>query len=316
MAEERVATEQRASRPSLRSRWYREIRAPFLTASIVPVLLGTTLAWARGGGWSWGLFLLAMMGAVLLHIGTNVLNDYFDYRAGTDNVNFEFLRPYSGGSRMIQLQMMSPREVLLEAILAFAGATIVGVALLFLVGLPILYFGLVGMLSGILYTVWLVKIGIGEVFVGLNFGVLMTVGAYYVQTRTISTEVAVASIPIALLIALVLFINQFQDYQADKATGKRHLVVRMGRARSAWVYVAGLAATYVSLVVGVAAFGVTPFALLALVTVPIAWKAVRTARRFYDDYLRLAPANQATIMVHMFVGLLMTVGYLIQRAVG
>ncbi|MDP6227747.1 MAG: prenyltransferase, partial [Dehalococcoidia bacterium] len=208
-----------------------------------------------------------------------------------------------------------PREVLLESIAAFAGATVVGVALIFLVGIPILYLGLVGLLSGVLYTVWLVRVGVGELFVGLNFGVLMTVGAYYVQTRAVSTEVVAASIPLALLIAVVLFINQFQDYTADKATGKHNLVVRLGRARSSVVFAAMLAASYLSLIVGVAAFDVSPFTLLALLTVPLAWKAGRTARRFYDDYLRLTPANQSTIMVHMLAALLMTLGYAVQKAV-
>ncbi len=312
MAEERIVARNWSGKISI---WYRETRPPFLTASVVPILLGTCMAWSREGEWDWGLFALAMLGGVLLHVGTNVINDYFDHRSGADNVNFEFVRPYGGGSRMIQLQLMSPREVLLESILAFAGAILAGVALIFLVGIPILYIGLVGLLSGVLYTVWLVRVGVGELFVGLNFGVLMTVGAYYVQTRAVSTEVVAASIPLALLIAVVLFINQFQDYTADKATGKHNLVVRLGRARSSVVFAAMLAASYLSLIVGVAAFDVSPFTLLALLTVPLAWKAGRTARRFYDDYLRLTPANQSTIMVHMLAALLMTLGYAVQKAV-
>ena len=313
MAEERLGVQNRPGRLSI---WFREIRPPFLTASAVPILLGTCLACSREDVWNWGIFLLAMPGGVFLHIGTNVINDYFDHKSGTDDVNFEFVRPYGGGSRMIQLRLMSPREVLLESIVAFAAAIVVGAALLFIVGVPVLYFGLVGILSGVFYTIWLVRVGMGEVFVGLNFGVLMTVGAYYVQTGTIfSAEVIVASIPIALLIALVLFINQFQNYEADKATEKRHLVVRLGRARSARLFVIMLVATYLSLAVGVAAFGVSAFTLLALLTIPLAWKAARTCRRFYDDYLRLTPANQSAIMVHMLAGILMTIGYAVQRAV-
>ena len=266
MAEERVVARNWSNKVSI---WYRETRPPFLTASIVPVLLGTCMAWSREGEWDWGLFALAMLGGVLLHVGTNIINDYFDHRSGSDDVNLEFVRPYSGGSRMIQLQLMSPREVLLESIVAFVGAILAGVALIFLVDINILYIGLVGIFSGVLYTVWLLRVGVGKLFVGLNFGVLMTVGAYYVQTEEISTEVVAASVPLALLIAVVLFINQFQDYAADKATGKHNLVVRLGKARSSAVFVAMLAASYLSLIVGVAAFGVSPFALLALATLPL-----------------------------------------------
>ncbi len=251
-----------------------EVRPFFLTASFIPVILGSIIAWSVTGEFNWFYFILTLIAGLMIHASINIFNDYFDHKSGTDDVNFEFVRPYGGGSRMIQLRLMSPREVLLESIVAFAAAIVVGAALLFIVGVPALYFGLVGILSAVFYTIWLVRVGMGEVFVGLNFGVLMTVGAYYVQTGTIfSAEVIVASIPIALLIALVLFINQFQNYEADKATGKRHLVVRLGRARSARLFVIMLVATYLSLAVGVAAFGVSPFTLLALLTIPLAWKA-------------------------------------------
>ncbi|MFQ5884998.1 MAG: prenyltransferase, partial [Thermoplasmata archaeon] len=100
--------------------WAREIRAPFLTASILPVLVGTAIAYARFGIFYWDIFLLALVGGVCLQIGANVANDYFDYKSGTDNINVEYTRPFTGGSRMIQQGLMTPRGVFAEAMVFYA----------------------------------------------------------------------------------------------------------------------------------------------------------------------------------------------------
>ncbi|MFQ6059500.1 MAG: prenyltransferase, partial [Anaerolineae bacterium] len=200
--------------------WREEVRAPFFTATIVPIVLGAVIAWVRVGTFHWGFFLLTLIGGLCLHAGTNVVNDYFDHLSGNDEINVEFVRPFTGGSRMIQKGLLQPQEVLRGALAFFAAGSLIGLYLAYARGPIILILGLMGVFCGFFYTappVYLARWGIGEFIVGVNFGLLMTLGSYYVQTRALAWEPVVAAIPVALLIAGVLYINEFQDVPADQA---------------------------------------------------------------------------------------------------
>jgi 1,4-dihydroxy-2-naphthoate octaprenyltransferase len=298
--------------------WLLELRAPFFTASVTPVVLGAVIAWQRTGSFHGGYFLLTFLGGVLLHAGTNVANDYFDHLNRTDEINLEFVSPFTGGSRMIQEGLLSPREVLTEAFICFALGSLVGLYLAWARGPAVLLLGLIGLFSGFFYTappIYLAKWGIGEFFVGLNFGFLMTLGSYYVQSRSLAWEPLVAATPMACLIAAVLWINEFQDAPADRAVGKDTLVARLGRRRAVSGYISLLAATYLSITLAVALRVISPFTLLALLTLPLAWKAIGVARLHYDDPQRLTPANAITIQIHMLTGLLLILGYLLDKAI-
>jgi 1,4-dihydroxy-2-naphthoate octaprenyltransferase len=313
-----MATDVNTAAPGRMKIWLAEVRAPFFTATVVPVLLGAAIAWARADAFHLGYFVLAMVGALLLHTGTNVANDYFDHRSGTDDLNVEFVRPFTGGSRMIQDGLLTPREVLSGALVAFALACVIGLYLAYVRGPLILVLGLVGIFSGFFYTAPpfnLVSRGIGEFFIGLNFGVLMTLGSYFVQTGYLAWEPVVASIPVGLLIAGVLYINEFQDAPADGAVGKDHLVVRLGRRRAALGYTLLMGGTYLVIVLAAVLRITSPFTLIALATLPVAIRAVNVARAHYDEYLKLVPANAGTVFVHLLTGLLLSAGYLLDKAV-
>ncbi|HJX38539.1 MAG TPA: 1,4-dihydroxy-2-naphthoate octaprenyltransferase, partial [Anaerolineae bacterium] len=287
-----------ALRESKKKTWLAEVRAPFFTATIVPILLGATIAWARTGTFHLGLFLLTLLGGLLLHTGTNVANDYFDHRSGTDDVNVEFVRPFTGGSRMIQSGLLTPREVLWGALAAFALACLVGLYLAYVRGPLIIVLGLIGIFCGFFYTAPpfnLASKGIGEFFIGLNFGVLMTLGSFFVQSGYLAWEPVVAAIPVGLLIAGVLYINEFQDAPADGSVGKDHLVVRLGRKKAALGYLMLIVATYAVIVLAALLRITSPFTLIALATLPVAIRAVGVARAHYDEYLQLVPANAATV---------------------
>jgi 1,4-dihydroxy-2-naphthoate octaprenyltransferase len=145
--------------------------------------------------------------------------------------------------------------------------------------------------------------------------VLMTLGSFFVQTGYLSWEPVVAAIPVGLLIAGVLYINEFQDAPADGAVGKDHLVVRLGRRKAALGYLALLVTTYAVIVVAVLLRITSPFTLVALVTIPVAIRAVGVARAHYDEYLKLVPANAATVFIHLLTGLLLSAGYLLDKAI-
>jgi len=294
--------------------WIIELRSPFITATVVPILLGTSIAWARTSVFNLEYFLLALVGGVFLHLGTNVANDYYDHKSGNDEVNKEFVRPFSGGSRTIQSGLLTPREVLSGALLFFALGTSIGLYLAWARGPFVLVLGLVGLFSGFFYTappVNLASRGIGEIFVGVNFGTLMTLGAYYVQTQMLTLEPFVASIPVSLLIAAVLYINEFPDYAADKAVGKNTLVVRLGRGRAVYGYALMTLGAFASIFVSVLG-GVAPIqTLIGLVPLPLALEATLHARRFYFNSIALVPTNALTIVCHLFTSLLLSLGYLL-----
>ncbi len=292
--------------------WVMEVRAPFLTASIVPVLLGTAIAWSVTGAVSVGFFLLTLLAGLLIHMGTNVINDYFDYRSGNDEANQEFVRPFSGGSRVIQLGLLTPLEVLSGSILFFALSAVIGFYLAWVSGPLILVLGAIGLVSAVFYTggfFYWAKRGAGELLVGLNFGVLMTLGAYYVQVQSFSWLPVVAAIPVSLLIAAVLYINEFPDYTADKQVGKKTLVVRLGRERAVTFYTFIMAGVYLSIGVAVAAGALPATALLGLITLPLALRAVMYARKHHSSSFDLAPANALTITSHLATGLFITLAF-------
>lgn len=306
-----AATES-VKRPSRVKLWFAEIRPPFLTASIVPVVLGATVAWAESHIFLWDFLLLSVIAGCCLHIAANVANDYFDHLSGTDDMNVEFVRPFTGGSRMIQRGLLSPSEVLAESMVFFMIGGIIGLYLAVTRGMIIIVLGLAGAASGFFYTappVRLVSRGVGEVFIGLNFGILMTLGGYYVQTQTLSPVPIAPSIPVALLITAVLYINEFPDYRADEAAGKRTLVVRLGRRRAAKGYAVIMTAVYFSIVLPALAGWMTPYSLIAMSTLPLSALAVRHAMASYEKSFELVPANASTVLSHLLTGAFLTLGY-------
>jgi 1,4-dihydroxy-2-naphthoate octaprenyltransferase len=287
-----------------------------LTATIVSVVLGTVIAWARNGVFNPTIFLLALVGGAFAHLGTNVANDYFDHRSGNDEINKEFVRPFSGGSRTIQQGLLKPREVLLGSLLFFGAAAVIGLYLT-LIGLPLIpVFITVGVVSGFFYAAppfnWVSK-GVGEFLVGVNFGALMTLGSYYVQAEALSLEPVFASIPVSLLIAGVLYINEFPDYAADKAVGKKTIVVRSGRDRAVYGYALIVFGAYVSVLLAVLTEMAPAYVLLALVPLPLAIESVRHAFRFHSKSSSLVPSNAMTIVLHLTTSLLISFGYLMSR---
>jgi 1,4-dihydroxy-2-naphthoate octaprenyltransferase len=294
------------------SNWRTGVRTISLLASIVPIVLGVTLAWNASGAIDWLRAVLTLVAGVAIQAGTNVFNDYFDHRNGNDAANREFVRPFSGGSRAIQLGLMTPVETLMLGTGLCLLSVIIGVGLA-LSGSPwVLAFGAIGLVSGVCYTArplfWAGR-GFGEIMVAANYGLLMTLGAYYVQSNTITWTATLASLPVAGLIALVLFINEFPDYNADSRTGKRTLVVRIGRAWAARLYAVLALSPFVVAAVLVAT-GVAPLPSLAcLAGIPLVLSATRIVLQHHSEPFELAPANALTAIAHLTTGLLFALGF-------
>jgi 1,4-dihydroxy-2-naphthoate octaprenyltransferase len=299
-------------------KWIKAMRAPFFTASAVPVLVGTALAWNMTGKFSLYKFLLVLVGVPLFNAGTNLANDYYDHKTGNDDINTN-LTPFSGGSRVIQDGVVPARHMLIGSFLFFGLGSVIGLYLNAVTpGNLILYLGIFGLLSGFLYTATPVLIGyrgIGELVVGLNLGTLAIIGAYYVQAHSLSWSAFWISLPIGFLVAAILYINQFPDYDADKAVDKKHLVVRLGKRRAVYGYYFLISATYLVIAGSVAFSVVTPFALVSFLTLPLAIGAMKILKVNYDKIAELIPAQAKTVQTHLFTGLLLSLGLLIGRVV-
>lgn len=296
--------------------WLRAARFEFFTGSLAPVLVGSAAAWWQTGRLSWPLALATLVALVLLHASANLANDYWDHLSGNDALNRSFVRPFTGGSRFIQRGEVRPRAVLAASLLCLAGGAALGFVLVWLRGWPILALGVVGGLSGLFYTARPVALGyrgLGELFIALDFGVLPVLGAYYVQAQAFSWPALAASLPVALLISAILWINQFPDYAADLAVGKRHWVVRLGRRRAAVVYAGMMTLTYVLLLASVAVGLLPPLVLLAALALPLLARGIDVALREYDHPRRLAPANAATIALHLACSVLVALGLVLDR---
>ncbi len=299
-------------------KWIKAIRAPFFTASAIPVLVGTALAWNMTGKFSLYKFILVLVGVPLFNAGTNLANDYYDHKTGNDDINTS-LTPFSGGSRVIQDGVIPAKHMLIGSFLFFGLGSVIGLYLNAITpGNLVLYLGIFGLLSGFLYTATPVLIGyrgVGELVVGLNLGTLTIIGSYFVQAHTVSWPVFWMSLPIGFLVAAILYINQFPDYEADKAVDKKHLVVRLGKRRAVYGYYLLIAATYLVIAGSVLFSMVTPFALVSFLTLPLAIGAVRILKSDYDKIAELIPAQAKTVQTHLFTGLLLSLGLVIGKII-
>ncbi len=296
--------------------WVKGTRAPFSTASIIPVAVGTALAF-RDGSFNLWYFLLALAGILAIHAGTNLANDYFDHVSTNDEINL-WVTPFSGGSRMIQEGLLTPGQVFRATFISFALASVIMVVLVYLRGWHILWLGLAGILLGYFYTATPAKLGyrgVGEAVTGILLGPLAVMGAYYVQTLTFSWTSFWVSLPVGLLVAGILYINQFPDYDADKAVGKNHLVVLLGRKEASRFYISLLVSVYLVVVVGVALKPSMWPVLAVLLTAPIAMGGARVALAHYDSPREIIPAQAATIQLHMAVGVILTLAIIVARFV-
>ena len=299
-------------------RWIKAMRAPFFTASVIPVLVGTALAFNLTGRFNLYKFILVLIGVPLFNAGTNLANDYYDHKTGNDEINTKFT-PFSGGSRAIQEGTVSPKKMLTASLSFFAAGSIIGLYLNAVTpGNVVLYLGIFGLLSGFFYTAAPVLIGyrgVGEFVVGLDLGTLAILGAYYVQAHGLSWAAFWLSLPIGFLVAAILYINQFPDYDADKAVGKKHLVVRLGKRKAVYGYYLLILATYSVILATVVFKLLTPFVLLSFLTLPIALGAVKILKSNFDKFTELIPAQAKTIQTHLLTGLLLSLGLVIGKIV-
>jgi len=278
------------------------MRPKFFPASVLPVLAGSAWGFMVAGQFDLSAFVLALLATVCVHAGANVLNDVGDDAGGTDRQNEDRIYPYTGGSRFIQAGIMSANGMARLGISLLAIAAIAGLILLLSKGAMVLWFGIAGLLLAVLYSlgpVRLASIGLGEISVGIAFGVLPVTGAAWLQSGSLGVDVLLFSIPVSVWVTAILLINEVPDIAADGATGKRTLPVRFDLGGTSVIYfllhAAGVAALVaLALLGGFPAWAmIVPVLLLAL-----AWQAARAIRTGIADRPAMTRAIEMTLGIH------------------
>src|SRR5213594_2739661 len=290
--------------------WFQALRAPFLIASIIPVLVGALAAWQIRSAFGAPFFLLCLVGAVFIHLGANMANDAWDFRSGND-ANVHHLNPFAGGGRVLIRGVIDPSTHLAVALRFLGLGSLIGIYLVMQVGLPLLWLGVFGVAVAYSYVgppLRLAHHGVGEIAVGIEFGPVTVLGTYFVLARAFDPAVVVLSITLGLLVAGILWINEVPDIPADSAVGKRTLVVRLGVPRATTVFGGIIGAAYLVLVLGVVFAALTPWTLLSLFALPMAWKPVQGLQKAGADPHALIPSNAGMIMATLATGVLMLVG--------
>jgi 1,4-dihydroxy-2-naphthoate octaprenyltransferase len=289
--------------------WFFETRPQFLLLSVVLAFLGNCIAW-YDGYFHLGYALLAFVGLLLCHISVNVLNDYFDYTSGID------LRtrrtPFSGGSGILPTSLLKPKQVFWFGLVAFLLAVPIGIYFVFARGWDLLPLLLVAAVCTVLYTPLLTRLGWPEWAPGVGLGALPVLGTYFVQTTDYTIPALIASIPSGILVHNLLLLNEFPDVKADKKAGRRTLPITMGKKNAGIVYSALTLLVYLWIIAWVAA-GIMPvFCLIALLTLPLAIKAIQGALK-PENMKRLVPAMANNVLVILVTQLLLGIGYILGR---
>jgi len=293
--------------------WFLETRPQFLLLSVVLAFLGTCLAW-YDGYFHIGYALLAFVGLLLCHISVNTLNDYFDYRSGID---LEVKRtPFSGGSGILPAALLKPRQVFWFGLVSLMLAIPIGVYFVITLDsgwllLPLL---LIAAACILLYPPFLTTGGGPEWAPGVGWGALPVWGVSFVQTAAYTLPAVVACIPSGILVHNLLLLNEFPDAEADRKAGRKTLPIIIGKAKASIVYSVLTVIVYLWIIGGVAAGQMPAFSLIALLTLPLAIKAIQGALK-HQDMSKLVPAMASNVLVVLLTQLLLGIGYILARVI-
>ena len=288
--------------------WLMAARVRTLPAAIAPVLVGTSLA-GFAGVFHPLRFLAALVGAIFIQVGTNLSNDYSDARRGADTEDrLGPVRVTAGG-------LVPPQRVLVATYVSFGVAVLAGVYLIAVAGWQLLLVGAASILAGVLYTGGPRPYGyegLGEVFVFLFFGIVAVAGSYFVQLKHLDWEAFALAVPVGLLAAAILVVNNVRDIDTDRRAGKRTLAVRLGRERTRMLFAAMVYGAYLLAPVAWLFGPLSGWLLLPWLTIPFAAAVVRTVRN-HADGPSLNAALARTGMLQLAFCVLLSAGLLLSR---
>lgn len=285
--------------------WILASRPKTLLAAVVPVLIGTSIvSFETKVNFLAGL--IALICAILIQVGTNFVNDLYDFLSGADT------ETRKGPTRALASGMISVTEMKIAVFIVFLVTFLLGLYLVYISTWITLLIGILSIFAGIAYTAGpypLAYNGLGDVFVFLFFGIVGTVGTYYVQVVDISTLVFWASIPVGALITNILVVNNYRDIDEDRVVGKNTLAVKMGRKFTRYQYLIFMILSYLILFVVYFTYNQSLFVFLPFLTLPIAIRLIRMIFKYRGEELN--STLELTAKLSAFYGFLFAVGILL-----
>ena len=290
------------------SEWFRVIRIRFLLASVIAVSVGLALSWWHGVQIDIWYAIMTLAGVIALHASVDLLNDYWDYKRGIDTQTQR--TKMSGGTGVLPEGLLEPTQVYRAGIIFLIIGGLIGSYFVVIDGIIIGLILAFAVLSIYFYSTKIVDSGLAELFVTVK-GTMIVLGTYFIQSSEINISSIMAGIFVGVLSSLVLFITSFPDYEADKAKGRKTLVIFLGKQKATTMFWIFPIIAYSVLISGIV-YEIFPlYCLISLGVVPLIIKAGLKLKQNFDNIQELVPAMSSTITFSRITGALFVMGFIL-----
>ena len=290
------------------SEWFRVIRIRFLLASVIAVSAGLALSWWHGVQIDIWYAIMTLGGVIALHASVDLLNDYWDYKRGIDTQTQR--TKMSGGTGVLPEGLLEPTQVYRAGIIFLIIGGLIGSYFVVIDGIIIGLILAFAVLSIYFYSTKIVDSGLAELFVTVK-GTMIVLGTYFIQSSEINISSIMAGIFVGVLSSLVLFITSFPDYEADKAKGRKTLVIFLGKQKATTMFWIFPIIAYSVLISGII-YEIFPlYCIISLAVVPLIIKAGLKLKQNFDEIPGLVPAMSSTITFSRITGTLFVIGFIL-----
>ena len=288
--------------------WLRVIRIRFLLASVIAVSLGLAINWWQTGSIEIFDAILTMCGVLALHASVDLLNDYWDFKRGIDTATQR--TKMSGGTGVLPEGLLKPKQVYAAGIIFLIAGAVIGAYFVFTDGIIIGLILAFAVLSVYFYSTKIVDWGLAEIFIVIK-GTMIVIGTCFIQTTQITESAVLGGIVVGTLSSFVLFITSFPDHDADKAKGRKTLVINLGKQKACllfWIF----PIIFYSVSIFAIVIEVFPiYCLIILSTVPLVIKFGKKLKQNYEKLDKLLPIMSSTLVFSRVTGILLIVGFLL-----
>ena len=289
------------------SSWFRVIRVKFLLASVIAVCLGLAINWWQNQTIDIVYGILTFVGVMALHASVDLLNDYWDFKRHIDTKTQR--TKFSGGTGVLPEGLLKPNDVYKAGIIFLIIGSAVGGYFIFEKGITIAIILAFAIISIYFYSTRIVNSGLGEIFVAIK-GAMIVLGTFFVQTSHITVEPILGGIVVGVLSSLVLFVNSFPDFDADKAGDRKTLVIILGKKKAAsavWIFPI---IAYGVIISGIVTHVLPILSLITLLTIPLLMKSGLSLKQNFDDVDKIVPTMGSFVSYSRITGLLLVLSFL------